>query len=128
MRPLIILLSVVLSSCSDGTRELSGNYFLREEGRNLNDILNHSPGSREIPANILSYNFNKDFIIASQRPGATNDLLYTDTQYFKARDSIYYWLVVHHKNLVLGPLNRREFDQALSKYNVQLTLERHPYD
>ena len=76
----IVLLSIFLSSCSDSTKELSGNYFLREEGRDLNDISCHSATEREIPANIISYNFNDDFIIASQRPKMTDDPLYSETE------------------------------------------------
>ena len=124
----IIFLSFFLSTCSDGTKELSGSYFLREEGRDLNDILSHSGTGREIPANILSYNFNNDFIIASQQPNMTDDPLYTETNYLDGRDSVYFWLIVHNEKLVLGPLNKSQFDEAMLKYNVPLTLSRHPYD
>jgi hypothetical protein len=64
---LVILISFILQACSDSTRELSGNYFLREEGGDMTDILCHSATGREIPAKTLSYNFNDDFIIASLR-------------------------------------------------------------
>lgn len=125
---IIVLLSFFLSTCSDGEKELSGDYFLRVEGRDMNDILCHSSTGREIPANILSYNFNDDFIIASQRPRITEDPLYTQTNYFNGRDKIYYWVVVHHSQLVLGPLNKSQFDEAILKYNVPLTLDHHPYE
>ena len=125
---LIVLFSIFLSACSDSTKELSGNYCLREEGRDLNDISCHSATGREIPANIISYNFNDDFIIASQRPKMTDDPLYSETHYFNGRDSMYFWLIVHKSKLVLGPLTKSQFDKALSKYNVPMTLDRHPYD
>ena len=125
---LIVLFSIFLSSCSDSTKELSGNYCLREECRGLNDIFCHSATGREIPANIISYNFNDDFIIASQRPKMTDDPLYSETHYFNGRDSMYFWLIVHKSKLVLGPLTKSQFDKALSNYNVPMTLDRHPYD
>lgn len=124
----IVLFYIFLSSCSDSTKELSGNYFLREEGRDLNDISCHSATEREIPANIISYNFNDDFIIASQRPKMTDDPLYSETHYLNGRDSMYFWLIVHKSKLVLGPLTKSQFDKALSNYNVPMTLDRHPYD
>ena len=124
----IVLFSIFLSSCSDSTKELSGNYFLRKEGRDLNDIFCYLATGSEIPANIISYNFNDDFIIASQMPKMTDDPLYSETHYFNGRDSMYFWLIIHKSKLVLGPLTKSQFEKALSTYNVPMTLDRHPYD
>jgi len=58
----------------------------------------------------------------------TDDPLYKQTNYFNGRDIIYYWVVVHHSKLVLGPLNKSEFDEAILKFNVPMTLDRHTYE
>mgnify|MGYP002401421884 CR=1 FL=1 len=125
---LFLLLAFSFSTCSDRTRDLSGGYFLREEGAEMVDILSYSSTGREIPANVISYNYDEDFIIACQQPLKSDNIMYTNTQYFYGRDSIYYWLIVHHSKLVLGPLSKSQFVDALSKYKVQLMLDRHPYD
>ncbi|AMM50665.1 hypothetical protein TH61_05020 [Rufibacter sp. DG15C] len=118
----------MLSACAGGdySSELSGDYFYRAEGGDINEILPHLPNRKEIPANVLSYDYNSDFIIAAQKPNATDDPLYDSTlTYPSGRDKIYYWLIVHSDTIVLGPLNKQDFDLALKRYNVpsNLTLQ-----
>jgi hypothetical protein len=131
MKNVILFLSFafvwqVYSSCSPGgdyTKELSGGYFFRCEGSSTNDILPHTPNKREIPANVISYAFNKDFIIALQKPNELDDPLYEGTpQYSYGRDTTYYWLIVHAKNQVVGPLNQQEYETALIAYKVPQSL------
>ena len=117
----IIILPNFFYSCngSDGTVELSGNYFLRNEGKYVNDILSHGKSSLEIQANVLKYNYNDNFIIAEQKPNKTDDPLYEKTYNYKeGRNKIYYWIIVVKKDSLLGPLNKSEFDQERTKHNV----------
>ncbi len=110
---------IFLSSCSsDYIRELSGGYFFRGEGGNTNDILCHFPNQREIPANIVRYNYNNDFIIAEQRPNKVDDPLYSKTNYKLGRDTVYYWLIVNADKLVIGPMDKNEYSIELKKYKV----------
>jgi len=123
-----ILLFVLTSlfGCSDYTKDLSGGYFFRGEGGTINDILSYNPDQREIPSNILRYNYNKDFIIAEQKPNETDDPLYMKNNYRFGRDKIYYWLIVHHDKQVIGPMTKQEYDSTLIEYNVpkDLALEK----
>jgi hypothetical protein len=119
---LIVLLMLLLISCSDKIEELSGDYYLRMEGKELNDIFSHSADGGEIPFNIVRYNYNKNFIIASQKPGDTDDPLYAPVTYERGRDSIYYWLIVHSKKLTLGPMSKHDFEVARQTYKVPKTL------
>jgi hypothetical protein len=62
---------MILLGCipnSDTTKELSGNYFYRDEGRNVKDILCHSPNHQEIYSKVLDYAYDADFIIILQQP------------------------------------------------------------
>lgn len=117
-----------LSSCGNGdnSKELSGDYFFRAEGKELNDILSHTPNQLDIPANVISYDYNRHFIIAAQRPGFKDPLYKGDPIYKLGRDTIYYWLIVHSEKLVLGPLEKSEFEQTLKKYNVDRNLKLEP--
>lgn len=116
-------------SCGDTSKELSGGYFFRDEGIDVHDILNHSAGFKEIPANVLSYNFDNDFIIASQRPNKNPDPLYNSTPIYKyGKNAIYYWLIIHKSKLVVGPMTTTEFQQARGQYNVPEKLQLKPID
>jgi hypothetical protein len=56
---------LIFQSCSsDYTKNLGNGYFYRFEGGDMNDIL----GKGEIPATVVSYDFDDDFIIAKQKP------------------------------------------------------------
>src|SRR5688572_16695642 len=68
---------IIASSClalfgcipnSDNTEELSGNYFYRDEGSNVKDILCHSPNQQEIYSKVLDYAYDSDFIVIVQQP------------------------------------------------------------
>jgi len=64
-----IMLLLQLIGCSgDRTEELSGDYFYRVEGPTAKDILCHSDSCKSIYANVISYNFDGNFIIAAQQP------------------------------------------------------------
>jgi len=125
---LILVILFLFSSCSDSVEELSGGYFLRMEGKDSNDILSHNADGKEIPSNILTYNYNSDFIIASQKPSETDDPLYAPVVYERGRDNIYYWLIVHSEKLTLGPMSKHDFEVARQTYKVPKTLFLEPLD
>lgn len=124
----IFIIIFLLVSCSDSVEELSGGYFLRMEAKDLNDISSHSADGKEIPSNVLNYNYNRDFIIASQKPRGTDDPLYAPVVYERGRDSIYYWLIVHSKKLTLGPMSKHDFQLARQTYKVPTSLVFKPLD
>jgi hypothetical protein len=115
------LTTIILHGCSsDYTKNLGGGYFYRFEGGNMNDIL----GEGEIPATVVSYDFDDDFIIAKQKPKLPQDQLYDkDYKYNRGDNEFYYWLVVKNEKLILGPLDLDEFNFQKSKYRVPDKLE-----
>lgn len=116
-----------LLSCSSGgdyNKELSGGYFFSAEGSDMHSIISHFAGGTDIPANIISYNYNNDFIIAKQKPNKTDDPIYdTNPVYKLGRDTIYFWLVIHKQKICLGPLTENEFNAEKIKYNVPSNLK-----
>ncbi len=54
---------------------------------------------------MVAYDFNDDFIIAKQKPKVPQDPLYNkEYQYKSGINQYYYWIVVHSKEIVIGPL------------------------
>lgn len=85
---LIILfpLSILVNGCSrDYTEDLSGDYFYRDEGKDVKDILCHLPNHKEIYSKVIGYDYNKDFIVAAQNP-IYNE--YRTTIGFNLRDNL----------------------------------------
>lgn len=119
----VFIFTLLLQSCnfSDSTVNLGNDYYYRHEGGELNDIFNKypNPNGREIPANVVSYDFDDDFIIAKQKPKLPQDPLYDkDYKYNRGDNEFYYWLIVKNEKLVLGPLNLDEFNILKDKYKV----------
>lgn len=119
----IVLFLCLLVSCSDATKELGGSYFLRIEGESTNEILNHEPNKNGVPPAVLKYNFNDSFIIAEQKPNKFNDVMHDDSiVYRNGRKALYYWIILKHKNKLVGPMNEVEFKEARNKYKVPKDL------
>ena len=77
----------------------------------------------------LSYNFDNDFIIASQRPNKNPDPLYNSTPIYKdGKNTIYFWLIIHKSKLVVGPMTKTELQKARMQYNVPEILQLKPID
>ena len=63
-----ILFTTLLSCNNDSYKELSGNYFYKDEGEICKQIISHLPNKKEIYSTVTSYDYNSDFIIARQLP------------------------------------------------------------
>ena len=102
---LIIIISLCNTSCVDGDyKELGKGYFITTKGPGLRDILNHDGKHKDVPPDIVEYNYDRNFIIAAQRPNQVDDAIYNIfPEYPLGRDTIYYWLIVKDLDLELGP-------------------------
>ncbi len=126
---LLIIFAFLIQGCiidADSTRKLSGGYFYRNEGGDIKNILCENPNGGEIPSTIIDFSFDKKFIIAKQLPKIPQDPLYNKSyQYKDGYDKYYFWLIVIEKDLVLGPLNEKEFSIIRKEYNVpeKLTIK-----
>jgi len=116
----IFFISFMLQSCSnDYTKNLGNGYFYRFEASDLRDIHCENANGGEVPADVVSYDFDDNFILAKQKPKLPQDPLYDkDYKYSKDDKEYYYWLIVKDSNLVLGPLNFEEFNSSRIKYKV----------
>ncbi len=119
----VIIFTLLLQGCnfSDSSENLGNDYYCRHEGGDLNDIYNKhpNPNGREIPANVVDYDFDNNFIIAKQKPKLPQDPLYEkEYKYNGGVKEFYYWLIVKNENLVLGPYKLEKFNIQRNKYKV----------
>jgi len=101
----------ILCSCgasSDYSEGLSGGWeFIRESADGK--ILYRGIDDRSVPCKILAFDYNRDFIVAAQRP--TKECFNEkDTIYYKqGKNDIYYWIISHHPDSIYGPLLPGEY-------------------
>ncbi len=119
---LLVCIAFLIQGCNFSTdciKKLSGDYYFRNDGGDIKDILCEKPNGGEIPSTIIDFDYDKRFIIAKQKPKIPQDPLYNkDYQYKDGFNKIYFWLIVHEKNLVLGPFSEEEFAIIRKEYNV----------
>lgn len=109
---------------SDYTENLGNGYFFVGEGEPLNKILNEKSGRGVIPENVNDYDFDKNFIIAKQKPELPQSILYEKKyEYRNGPNEYYYWLIIKNEYRVLGPYNISEFNAAKEIYGVPNTLK-----
>lgn len=121
----IVLSFVLILQCctSDYTKNLGGGYFFRNEGGDLQDILCEEPKGGEIPSTVIAYDYDKNFIIALQRPKLPQDILYEKNyNYESGANTTYYWLIIKKNHLVFGPLKENEFIEVKKKYKIPESL------
>ncbi len=113
-----------INCSSDYTENLGNGYFFVGEGEPLNKILNKKSDRGVIPENVNDYDFDKNFIIAKQKPELPQSILYEKKYEYKdGPNEYYYWLIIKNEYRVLGPYNISEFNYAKEIYNVPNTLK-----
>jgi hypothetical protein len=125
--PLVVYFTAaaLLGSCQDMAVDLSGNYFYRDEGGDIKDIL-YREGDGEIPATVLDYAFNNDFIIAKQRPKVPAEPLYARHPiYVSGLEHEYYWIIDHAHDTIWGPLLEEEYLRTRDRIGVPTELALH---
>lgn len=122
----VFFITLILQSCnfSDSSEPLGSGYFYRNEGREVKDILCKKANGGEIPATVVEYAYDDDFIIAKQKPKLPQDPLYDkEYQYTKGNMEFYYWLIIKENNLVLGPYDLEEFNNQMRNYKIPNELK-----
>lgn len=122
---MIFSVALILQCCtSDYTENLGGGYFFRNEGGDLKDIHSKEPKGGEIPPTVIAFDYDKNFIIAKQRPKLPQDILYEKNyNYELGVDTTYFWLIIKKSHLVLGPLNENEFREVRERYQIPESLK-----
>ncbi|NNV57692.1 DUF3997 domain-containing protein [Limnovirga soli] len=124
----LIVLAAWVGSCqSDTYEEISGEYYFYEEGVHQNVIEKDGLDyyGKLIPCEILSYDYNKEYIIAAQKPvlPCFEGEFAATIHYPPNKDSIYYWIISHEQNLLVGPLTKEEFELKRMELKVPKNLK-----
>lgn len=121
---MVFCIALILQCCtSDYTENLGREYFFRNEGGDLKDILSKEQKGGEIPSTVIAFDYDKNFIIAKQRPKLPQDILYEKSYYYElGADTTYFWLIIKKNHLVLGPLKEKEFREVRERYEVPESL------
>lgn len=106
---------------TDYTEDLGNGYIFGHESIDLNFILGKGGA---IPADVIAWGYNEDFIIAKQKPEKKDPPYYFEEKwvYPLGRDTTYYWVIIKQKHEVLGPLNYDGFEQVKKDYHIPETL------
>lgn len=120
----LLLFFLFCCGCSDYTERLGSGYFFVKEGGSLNEIYCEKPFGGRIPATVIDYDYNNDFIIAKQKPKIPQSILYEKKYEYKyGLNEYYYWLIIKDEYSVLGPYSISEFNEAKEVYGIPNTLE-----
>ncbi len=123
-KTIYILLLLTLINCSDSLTELGSDYFLKLEGEFSNEVINRKPNYKGIPSDVIRIDFNDDYIIAEQKPNEFDDAMQDEVyKYNEGRKNLYYWIIIKNTNIIIGPLNLRQFENEKMKNKIPSSLK-----
>lgn len=117
----LLILLIFLGSC-DYSENLYYGYFYVDEGGDTKVILNGAQYP-EIPATVIEFDYNRDFIIAKQKPKLPQEILYNMNYLYKDGVDTFYWIISTKNYFGLGPLDKQEYEAARKKYGVPNKLK-----
>ncbi len=118
---LFIILQTIYNLGGNNDVRLGADYYYCKYRK---DILcnNNKDGSVDIPPTVLSYAFDRNYILVKQKMDTSIDVIYDKIVYPHSVDSIYYWVINKKIPKVYGPINKNEFDEILNDNNIKLRL------
>jgi energy-coupling factor transporter transmembrane protein EcfT len=110
---------ILLFGCRDYSEKLGNGYTFVQMGGNHNYIF-HGYNGGEIHPNVVSFDYNKQFIIAKQKPMPFQYAYETAKDYACRTDSIAfcYWLILKEEQKIFGPLDSTQFLKLRKDYGV----------
>jgi hypothetical protein len=97
----------------DDSKNLGNDFVYNAEHK-------HILGKIDIPPTVVSFDYDKHFIIAKQKPTQFHNVIYDKMEYVYplGRNTIYYWLIIKKEQKVFGPLDSISFQKLKMQYNV----------
>lgn len=99
--------------CDTDSKDLGNGFVYNTEHK-------HILGKIDIPPTVISYDYDKHFIVAKQKPKEFNEAIYDKMEYVYplGRDTVYYWLIIKQEQKVFGALDYDSFLQLKKEYKV----------
>lgn len=118
---IVSLMCHMLDACSDYAIKLGDGYTFVHEGDNFNYIFHEFPAKGgEIPPNVISFDYDKRFIIVKQKPMPFQYGYETAEEYANRTDTFApcYWLIIKKEHKTLGPMDYDSFQRLRKQYKV----------
>jgi len=77
----------------------------------------------DIPPYVLSYDYDRNYIIVKQRPQYKEYAIYDRINYPLGKNQTYYWIIIKRNKEVIGPLLHEDFIEKKQSYNVSDKLK-----
>ncbi len=120
----MFLTTVMLVSCtSDMTQSLGGGYVYCDEGGPMKDIYCEDLKGKEVPATVVDYAYDSNYIVAKQLPKIPQEILYSKQYEYKDEKAFYYWIVVKKTYDVYGPLDIHDYKELKRKLGISNELD-----
>jgi hypothetical protein len=104
--------------CGDYSEQLSGGYTYNSEGDKFNIIYKND---HFIPCDIISFDYNDDFIIAAQVV-QQDQCQESKINPMDTIGTLNFWIIIIKKDQILGPLNYKAFIEWKKKLSINNTL------
>ena len=120
---LILCLLNCISCHPDYVVNLGCGYWYAYDGGDTNMI---SAGEGEGPTidySVLDYDYNRQFIIAKQKPAMPRNVIYADYDYAQGFDAIYYWIIEKKTNRYIGPVDSLAYIKGRVEFGVPDNLQ-----
>lgn len=127
---IIIVLSVLQSSCDNDSIDLGSHYKYDTKHQFITSHqigilypfnIKQQPKRKDIPPCVIDYKYDNDFIIVKQKPKVPIEQIYYDydeVYYPLGFDSIYYWIIDKNQGCVIGPLLYQDFYNKCEIYRI----------
>ena len=104
--------------CDTDSKNLGNGFVYNAEHK-------HILGNIDIPPAVVSFDYDKNYIIAKQEPVQFHNAIYDKKEYIypQGRDAIYYWLILKEDQKVFGPLDSIQFLKLRKDYGVPEKLK-----
>ncbi len=116
----------MIPGCGDVEKELSGGYSYSLEGstRFIGHPTQLTTG-KIIPCEVIDYEYNDEFIIASQDPVSFADCPrpYNREDAINSGNDINYWIADHRSDALLGPLSLEEYKEKRAELGIPEDLQ-----
>ncbi len=110
---IVVLILFFLQIFDTDSKNLGSGFVYNAEHK-------HILGKIDIPPTIISYNYDKHFIVVKQKPKEFDEAIYDKMEYVYplGRDTVYYWLIIKREQKVFGALDYDSFQKIAKEYKV----------
>lgn len=116
----LCLVWLLLTFIIPDVKQLGGGYVFLGETK----IIYNRKTNYEVGPCVEDYKYNRNYIIVKQKVPQYKNVIYNSVEYPESLDSVFFYVIEKHSNIVLGPLDSIMFNDCISKLQVGLVFEK----